>query len=117
MKNLFYEVDSLDKRCYEDFYLSEDILMEHAANGMATYIQAHYSHLNSVLIVCGSGNNGADGIALARLLQNHFNINLYLHKEPNSELGKLQLKRVNALGIKPIKELYEAEIIVDALFG
>ena len=59
MQNLFYEVDSLDKRCYEEFYLSEDVLMEHAANGMALHIQEQYQNARSILIVCGSGNNGA----------------------------------------------------------
>ena len=57
MQNLFYEVDSLDRRCYDEFYLSEDILMEHAANGIALYIKEHHNDARSVLIVCGSGNN------------------------------------------------------------
>ncbi len=117
MQNLFYEVDSLDKQCYEKFHLSEDVLMEHAANGVALYIKEHYAHLNSILIICGSGNNGADGITLARLLYKTFEIKLYLHKEPSSEIGKVQLKRVLALGVKPIEKLEEADIVVDALFG
>jgi len=117
MQNLFYEVDSLDKRCYEDFHLSEDILMEHAANGMAQFIVEHYSHSKSLLIVCGSGNNGADGITLARLLHTHFTIKLFLHKEPSSEIGKLQLKRAQALGMKTTNTLEDADLIVDALFG
>jgi hydroxyethylthiazole kinase-like uncharacterized protein yjeF len=117
MQNIFYEVNSLDRRCYEEFHLSEDILMEHAANGMATYIKTHYANLNSILIICGSGNNGADGIALARLLHKHFKITLYLHKEPNSKLGKLQLQRVKALGLEPSTALHEADLLVDALFG
>jgi len=117
MQNLFYEVDSLDQQCYKNFHLSEDILMEHAANGMALYIKEKLSHLSSLLIVCGAGNNGADGITLARLLHTHFEVKLYLHKEPKSEIGKLQLQRTLAIGIKPIEELQEADIIVDALFG
>ena len=74
MKKLFYEVDSLDKQCYEKYHLSEDVLMEHAANSMAMFIKDKMSNLNSILIVCGSGNNGADGITLARLLYKSFNI-------------------------------------------
>ncbi|PHR58579.1 MAG: bifunctional ADP-dependent NAD(P)H-hydrate dehydratase/NAD(P)H-hydrate epimerase [Arcobacter sp.] len=117
MQNLFYEVDSLDKRCYEEFHLSEDILMEHAANGMARYIQKHYQKMKSILIVCGSGNNGADGITLARLLHLSFDIKLYLHKDPKSDIGKLQLKRVQAIGLHLTKDLEDADLIVDALFG
>lgn len=117
MQNLFYEVDSLDRRCYEEFYLSEDILMEHAANGIALYINEHHKNAHSVLIVCGSGNNGADGITLARLLHRSFDVRLYLHKAPSSELGKTQLKRTRAMGITEVSKIEDADIIVDALFG
>ena len=117
MQNLFYEVDSLDRRCYEEFTLSEDILMEHAANGIALYIKEHHKDAHSVLIVCGSGNNGADGITLSRLLHGSFDIRLYMHTTPQSELGKTQLKRARAVGVKEIETLEDADVIVDALFG
>jgi NAD(P)H-hydrate repair Nnr-like enzyme with NAD(P)H-hydrate epimerase domain len=45
MQKLFDEVNSLDKRCYEKFFLSEDLLMEHAASSMALYISENYLHL------------------------------------------------------------------------
>ena len=117
MQNLFYEVDSLDKQCYEKYHLSEDILMEHAANGIALYIRQNYAQVKSILIVCGAGNNGADGITLARLLHKTFEINLYLHKKPSSEIGKKQFQRALAIGLEPITQLQESDIIVDALFG
>ncbi len=117
MQNLFYEVASLDKRCYEIFHLSEDLLMEHAANGMALHIKEHYKSLRSVLIVCGSGNNGADGIALSRLLHRFYEVGLYLHKQPATKIGKLQLERAKAVGVETIDEIKDADIVVDALFG
>ena len=117
MQNLYYEVDSLDKRCYETFHLSEDLLMEHAANGIAVYVKEQHKTAHSVLIVCGSGNNGADGIALARLLHHFYEVRLYLHNNPSTEIGKHQLLRAKAIGIKPIETLDDADIIVDALFG
>ena len=54
MQKIFDEVNSLDKRCYEKFFLTEDILMEHASNGMASYINQTLSHKKSILIVCHS---------------------------------------------------------------
>lgn len=117
MQNLYYEVDSLDKRCYETFHLSEELLMEHAANGMAEYIKEQYKTAHSVLIVCGAGNNGADGIALARLLHGYYDVRLYLHKAPSTEIGKRQLLRTEAIGLEPVQRLSDADIIVDALFG
>ncbi len=117
MQKLFDEVNSLDKRCYEKYFLTEDILMEHAASNMCDYIEDIFEENKSVLIVCGSGNNGADGIALARLLEVKFNVSLYLASELKSDMAKLQLKRTQALNVKIINELFQADIIVDCLFG
>jgi hydroxyethylthiazole kinase-like uncharacterized protein yjeF len=117
MQKLFDEVNSLDKRCYEKFLLSEDLLMEHAASGMALYIEEKHSSCKSILIVCGSGNNGADGITLARLLHTKFKIKLFLASEKKSSMADLQLKRVEALGLEIVDALSPADIIVDCLFG
>ena len=117
MQKIFDEVNSLDKRCYEKFALSEDILMEHAASSMYDFIESKFEENKSILIVCGSGNNGADGIALARLLHKKYDVNLYLAKEPKSTMAKIQLQRVKSLDIKIVKEIFEADIIVDCLFG
>ncbi|MCG3662989.1 NAD(P)H-hydrate dehydratase [Aliarcobacter butzleri] len=117
MQKIFDEVNSLDKRCYEEFFLNEDILMEHAASSMCSYIEDIFEENKSVLIVCGSGNNGADGLALARLLYKKFDVNLYLESEPKSSMAKLQYKRAKTLNIKEVDQPFEADIIVDCLFG
>ena len=117
MQKIFDEVNSLDKRCYEEFFLNEDILMEHAASSMCSYIEDIFEENKSVLIVCGSGNNGADGLVLARLLHKKFDVNLYLASEPKSSMAKLQYKRVKTLNIKEVDQVFEADIIVDCLFG
>lgn len=117
MQKLFDEVNSLDKRCYEKFLLSEDLLMEHAASSMALYISENYSSCKSILIICGSGNNGADGIALARLLHTKFDVKLYLFSDVKSNMAKLQLQRAQSLGVDIVNELFNADIIVDCLFG
>ncbi|MDY3200741.1 MAG: NAD(P)H-hydrate epimerase, partial [Arcobacter sp.] len=107
MQKIFDEVNSLDKRCYEGFFLNEDILMEHAAFSMYSYIEDIFEENKSVLIVCGTGNNGADGLALARLLHKKFDVSLYLASEPKSSMAKLQYKRVKTLNIKEVNELFE----------
>ena len=117
MQKLFDEVNSLDKRCYEKFLLSEDLLMEHAASSMALYISENHSSCKSILIICGSGNNGADGIVLARLLHTKFDVKLHLFSEPKSEIAKLQLQRAQALSVNITDELSNADIIVDCIFG
>ena len=119
MQNVYDEVNSLDKKCYDKYFLSEDILMEHAALAMYNHIQNNFSNNSSVLIVCGSGNNGADGIVLARLLYKQFNVKLYLKNEPKNPIAILQKKRTLSLGVEQINDIQNTsfDIVVDCLFG
>ena len=117
MQYLFEEVASLDKRCYERFLLSEDILMEHAADGMADFIRAEFEPGSSVCIVCGPGNNGGDGIVLGRLLHENYNVMLLLPYGAKSPMCRLQLQRAEALGVPLIESLQPCDVLVDALFG
>lgn len=117
MQPLYQSCYEMDNRCYDEYALSEDVLMEHAANGMANYIKAHFQEGSSVLIVCGAGNNGADGIALARLLQGFYKVKLYLPFGVRSVMAEVQLERVQSLDIVFVEDVEEADVIVDAIFG
>ncbi|QOY54542.1 NAD(P)H-hydrate dehydratase [Candidatus Sulfurimonas marisnigri] len=117
MQKLFDEVATLDKRCYEEFYLTEDILMEHAANGMAEYIRSKFPNGSKVLFACGSGNNGADGIACARLLHVDYDVSIFYAKKPNSKLALLQEKRAKSICVKASKKLEDCDVLVDAIVG
>ena len=117
MQKLFDEVSTLDKRCYDKFGLSEDILMEHAAEGMDEYIRQKFAHNAKIIVVCGSGNNGADGIALARLLHGDYDVHIFFVKEPKSPMAKLQNKRAHAIGVKVTIDLNECDVLVDAIVG
>ncbi len=121
MQKVFNEVRSLDKRCYEEYGLSEDILMEHAANSLCTFIEDIFESDSNILITSGSGNNGADGIALARLLQGKYDVTLYLPFGTSSKMSELQLKRAKLVGVNIINnfplQTNHFDIVVDALFG
>jgi len=114
MKKVFDEVGSLDKKCYEVYGLTEDILMEHASLGLYKAIP---KDAKSVMIVAGVGNNGGDGIALARLLQGEKEVYLYLPMGVKSPMAKLQLKRAENVGVKIVKQVIKCDVIVDAIFG
>lgn len=117
MQNLYNEVATLDKRCYDNYELTEDLLMEHAADGMADYIRSQFSPDSKILIVCGAGNNGADGIVLARLLNGDYDVAMMLPFGAKSEMAQLQFRRAKALHVTIIDTLEPCDIIVDALFG
>jgi ADP-dependent NAD(P)H-hydrate dehydratase / NAD(P)H-hydrate epimerase len=93
MQNLYQEVNTLDHRAVETFGLSEPIMMEHAASAIADYITHHFPISSSVLIVCGTGNNGSDGRILARQLEGDYCISLSYQSDTHYD------------------------VIVDALFG
>ena len=117
MQNLFDEVNSLDERCYKKFHLTEDILMEHAANSIATYIRNNFSTDKTILIVTGSGNNGADGITLGRILHQEYNVSLFFAKKPKSTMAILQEQRAKSIGVNIVQELIHTDIIIDAIVG
>lgn len=117
MQKVFDEVNSLDKKCYEKYALSEDILMEHAATSMLNFCESNFKKNSKILIVCGAGNNGADGIALARLFYKKYKVKLYIPYCVKSSMAILQLKRAKLLGIKIAKKISKADLVVDCLFG
>ncbi|MDQ7047349.1 MAG: NAD(P)H-hydrate dehydratase [Sulfurovum sp.] len=119
MQKVFSECYTLDQKCYKSYGLTEDILMEHAASGIANYIKEHFVKGSSVLIVAGAGNNGADGIVLARQLYGDYEVKLCMPFGTKSDMSTLQLSRATGLGMQPIDllSLTDADVVVDALFG
>ncbi len=114
MKCVYKEVSSLDQKCYDSYKLSEDLLMEHAALGLKNALP---KDTKSILIVAGPGNNGADGIALGRMLFGDIEVYLYLTHGAKSKMAKLQLQRAEEVGLKVVNEIKDADVIVDAIFG
>jgi len=116
MKSLFREVYSLDKACY-DKGLNEYILMENAARAMYEEIK----HFKSVCIISGPGNNGADGIALARMLLGICEVHLFLPLGVKSEMAKFQFEVYKNYGGEYSEytptNIKNYDCYVDAIFG
>lgn len=117
MQKIFQNCYEMDRKCYEKYNLNEDILMEHAASAMERFIRAKFAPQSLVLIVAGSGNNGADGVTLARLLVKDYKVGLYLPFGVKSQMAKLQLERAELVGVELVDSVIDADVIVDALFG
>jgi len=117
MLKIYQECYALDKKCYEEYGLTEDILMEHAAAGIAKHIRACFPKDTPVLIVAGKGNNGADGIVLARQLYGDYDVRLHIPLNVKSAMVKVQLDRALRLGIKVVHAVEDASVIVDAILG
>ena len=51
------------------------------------------------------------------MLQNKFKVSLYIVNEPKTEIGKLQLKRAKSVNVNFVNQIFQADIVVDCLFG
>lgn len=117
MQNIYKQTGFLDTRAVEEFGLNNEILMENAANVLEQQIDKN-AHSNSmIIVVCGSGDNGADGLALARKIHKKYNTKVFMPLDSKSELNKLQKARALKAGIQFIDKLFLCDIVVDCLFG
>ena len=117
MHPIFEEKNSLDERSYQTFKLTPEILMEHAGLALANAVKKKITCKSKVLLICGPGNNGADGLVAARLLQGVCQVSIFIPFGMKSTLAKVQLERAQALHISIVDALCDADIYVDALFG
>ncbi len=124
------KIDSLSQ---EEFALTADILMEAAGSGSAREIeQAFFPELKRGLIgiVCGPGNNGGDGLVVARHLHSagYRDVAVFLAapEKKRTPLFNLQLERASCAGIRLIdvfakpdslEKIRSCRLLVDALFG
>lgn len=123
-----YLVDSREMQKYDantisHFKVPGLLLMERAAIAFVEELHRQNVDLTEVLIVCGSGNNGGDGLAIARLLflEGHAVTVVYAgNKEHCSESNRVQQDILNAYGISiymDIPEKIRPTLVIDAIFG
>ncbi|AWI34303.1 NAD(P)H-hydrate dehydratase [Helicobacter apodemus] len=124
MKKLFTNTSLLDKNAIDKFYLSPEILMENAARGMREFMLPFCKEDSKILFVCGSGDNGADCLALARMLCGRCKITILLPLALKSRLALLQFQRLKSLEshcelnfIQTLEHKEKFDIIVDGIFG
>lgn len=98
------------------------VLMERAALKVVECVKGHSTRKIRILAICGIGNNGADGIAAARmLLLDGYQVDILLVGEEKNATEELQaqLKIARNLGVVIDSNINidEYTIIIDALFG
>ncbi len=62
------EMRAVDARSADDFDVPLWVLMERAGEVVARFVLRQYPEAGRVMVLCGKGNNGGDGMVAARLL-------------------------------------------------
>ncbi|GAA7571191.1 NAD(P)H-hydrate dehydratase [Helicobacter pylori] len=122
MLSVYEKGNALDKRALEEWLLSEDILMENAAMALERAVLQNASLGAKVIILCGSGDNGGDGYALARRLMGRFKTLVFEMKLAKSPMCQLQKERAKKVGVviktwEEKNEDLECDVLVDCVVG
>ncbi|GAA7530262.1 NAD(P)H-hydrate dehydratase [Helicobacter pylori] len=122
MLSVYEKVNALDKRALEKFNLSGDILMENAAMALERAVLQNASLGAKVIILCGSGDNGGDGYALARRLAGRFKTLVFEMKPAKSPMCQLQKERAKKVGVaiktwEEKNEDLECDVLIDCVVG
>lgn len=120
------EMENLDKRAIEYYKIDSILLMENAGMKVYEEIKNH----DSFTVICGRGNNGGDGLVVARqLVVSEKDVNTFIIKGPKSEESKKNFNILKNLtdnifiiedesDLEKLKSsLDNSQVAVDAIFG
>lgn len=120
------QMKEIDRHAIESVGIPSMVLMERAALGVAEEMEREQScgRDDNVLVLCGTGNNGADGAAVARILfLKGWRVTVVTVGDEDKRTKEMnrQLTIDDNLGI-PVMEFTDFlpgtyKIVVDALFG
>ncbi len=124
MLSVYEKINALDKRAIEELFLSEDVLMENAAMALERAVLQNASLGAKVIILCGSGDNGGDGYALARRLVGRFKTLVFEMKPAKSPMCQLQKERAKKVGVvikayeeNALNQNLECDVLIDCVIG
>lgn len=113
-----------DADTIHDIGIPSMVLMEHAAIKTIETMKEEQIDTSRVLVACGSGNNGGDGFAIARLLhqEGKFAAVVFVGNESSlTEESMQQFQIVKNLGIPVYSRISDVNglftVVIDAVFG
>lgn len=114
------QMRGMDRRAIEQHGIPELLLMEHAGMATVTVMGRHYALAGQRwLVVCGSGNNGGDGLVVARLLHSRgADVMIYQVGDPAKygDAAAANYRIVQEMGL-PIHSFESADVFAEQLRG
>ncbi len=121
------QTQELDRYTIENEPILSINLMERAARQCADWIINKYPANTRFAIFAGPGNNGGDGLAIARMLcDKRFHVRCYICSDKMSNDARINYERLKVQNVSSIKfvnaaddlpEIKPNELVVDSLFG
>ncbi|MDX1684251.1 MAG: NAD(P)H-hydrate dehydratase [Saprospiraceae bacterium] len=123
------QIRDIDQKTMEEEAISSSDLMERAGQALTQHFCGLYSTSYDVVIVCGPGNNGGDGLVMARLLrEKNYEVTVWvITLGTRSYDNQINLDRLRSLDGITIQEICEkgdlpalqhsSLVLVDAIFG
>lgn len=116
------EMSRIDAYTINNIGIPQMVLMERAAYEVFNVVKNRFSLKSRVLVVVESGNNGGDGIAVARMLvQAGYEVEVYWINQVKSvsEAFKAQFDIAKKVGVKFVDEIlnYGYDVLIDGMFG
>jgi NAD(P)H-hydrate epimerase len=117
------DMRKIDQTTIEQFKIPGIVLMENAAECVVKEVAAHDPQ--KIWVFCGPGNNGGDGLAVARKLHNKGrNVTVVQLSDPSQYSGDAKINWQAATKCGVVSELFhdqlminEHDVVVDAIFG
>lgn len=116
------QMKSCDTSTIERFKVPSEVLMERAALAVRDAAVEHF-HPRKVLVLCGSGNNGGDGFAAARLLliagikADVLFLGKHAHMTDQCRLEEMIFTNYGGVTLPDDADIHGYDLIIDALFG
>lgn len=116
------EMSRIDEYTINVIGIPQMVLMERAALAVYEYINSKFNKESKVLVVVEGGNNGGDGIALARILHSSgYDVEIFWGENlsKTSEAFGKQLEIARKLNLKFADDILDCgyDVVVDAVFG
>ena len=116
------EMKNIEKYVIEEVGIPSLVLMERASLSVTECIKKRFFLQEKICVVCGQGNNGADGVTIARqLMEENYKVDVVLLgiKEKFSSELKAQLLVYEKMGGQIFEQIPDKDydVFVDAIFG